>query len=199
MVRSTRSSTKGGKTIESIDNRDTTVDETKKTNGMRHNADYEPEVEEVFEPVDVDPETFEQRELIKQSTAVTELEKALLAELKRKESHIERLLSEMIKLKQFISKRKQTYKRKRKEDGAPMRALSAYNLFVQERFSKLAKDNEAALKSDSLDAELKRVPPASLVAATGNEWKELPAQEKARYEERFVHHFVESAVLGNAT
>ena len=196
MVRSTRSSTKGGKTIESIDNRDTTVDETKKTNG---NADYEPEVEEVFEPVDVDPETFEQRELIKQSTAVTELEKALLAELKRKESHIERLLSEMIKLKQFISKRKQTYKRKRKEDGAPMRALSAYNLFVQERFSKLAKDNEAALKSDSLDAELKRVPPASLVAATGNEWKELPAQEKARYEERFVHKFVENVVLGNVT
>ena len=134
----------------------------------------------------VDPKVLEEQELIKMSVAVTPLEKALKAELERKEAHTERLLSEMLKLRQFISKRKQTYKRKRKDDGAPMRALSAYNIFVQERFSKLAKDNEAALKSDNLDAELKRVPPASLVAVAGSEWKELPPHEKARYEERLV-------------
>jgi len=159
---------------------------TNNLNRIQDNSDYETDAEDEFEFSCADPIPCEQRELIKNSTPVTELERALQAELTRKEVHIERLIGEVKKLKQFISKRKQTYRRKRKEDGAPMRALSAYNLFVQERFSKLAKDNEAALKSDSLNAELKRVPPATIVAATGNEWKELPATEKARYEDRCV-------------
>jgi hypothetical protein len=65
-----------------------------------------------------------QTELIAKSTPTTDLEIALAAALKRKETHVQRLTTEILKLKQFISKRKQTYKRKRKDDGAPVRALS---------------------------------------------------------------------------
>lgn len=129
-------------------------------------------------------ETQRQHDLIRESTPTTPLEIAYQADLERKEAQILRLTREIAKLKAFISKRKQTYKRKRKDEGAPTRALSAYNIFVQDRFSKLAKDNEEALKSSDADAQLKRVPPASLVASTGNEWKELPAEEKKRYEEK---------------
>jgi hypothetical protein len=123
-------------------------------------------------------------EVINNTVPGTELEIAMSEILKRKEHHIARLTQEITKLKAFISKRKQTYKRKRKDEGAPTRALSAYNIFVQERFARLAKDNENALKSDDADAKLKRVPPANLVASTGNEWKELTAQDKEKYEEQ---------------
>jgi hypothetical protein len=132
----------------------------------------------------VDPQVKGQQDLIKNAAPKTELEEALLEDLKRKEAHINRLSAEVMKLKAFISKRKQTYKRKRKDEGAPTRALSAYNIFVQDRFSRLAKENEAALKSADSDLQLKRVPPASLVASTGNQWKELSNQEKSYYEER---------------
>lgn len=131
-----------------------------------------------------DPVIIAQNMLIEKSTPSTDLEIALFAALQRKEAHVIRLAGEIRKLKSFISKRKQTYKRKRKEDGAPTRALSAYNIFIQDRFARLAKENEKALKSDDADAQLKRVPPANLVAATGNQWKELPADEKQKYEER---------------
>lgn len=49
---------------------------------------------------------------------------------------------------------------------------------------RLSKENEAALKSADTDAQLKRVPPASLVASTGNQWKELSAEEKQYYEDK---------------
>ena len=139
---------------------------------------------EVEEEKEKDPEVIAQNELISKSTPSSELEIALAAALKRKEQHAKRLAGEIVKLKQFISKRKQTYKRKRKDDGAPTRALSAYNIFIQDRFARLAKENEKALKSDDKDAKMKRVPPASLVAKTGNQWKELSVEEKAKYEER---------------
>ena len=132
----------------------------------------------------LDPKAIEQQKLINSSTPSNQLEVALYDEIKRKDVQIERLTGEVLKLKQFVSKRKQVYKRKRKDEGAPTRALSAYNIFVQDRFSRLAKENEEALKSSDSDAKLKRVPPASLVASTGNQWKELPAEEKAYYEER---------------
>lgn len=135
-------------------------------------------------PAPMDPEILKQQELIDKTPRTTELEHALYECLMRKESQVERLSGEVTKLKAFISKRKQTYKRKRKDEGAPTRALSAYNIFVQDRFSKLAKENEQALKSSDSDAQLKRVPPASLVASTGNQWKELSAEEKTAYEER---------------
>lgn len=142
----------------------------------------------ISEPVDIeahDPIVIaQQQELISRSIPSTILELALTDEIKRKDLQIDRLNREILKLKNFISKRKQTYKRKRKEEGAPTRALSAYNIFVQDRFSQLARDNEAALKSPDVNAQLKRVPPASLVASTGNQWKELPAEEKAIYEEK---------------
>jgi len=142
----------------------------------------------ISDPVDIeahDPIVIaQQQELISRSIPSTILELALTDEIKRKDLQIDRLNREILKLKNFISKRKQTYKRKRKEEGAPTRALSAYNIFVQDRFSQLARDNEAALKSPDVNAQLKRVPPASLVASTGNQWKELPAEEKAIYEEK---------------
>ena len=125
-----------------------------------------------------------QQAFIQKGVPTTPLEVALAAELDRKNSQIEKLKSEVIKLKQFISKRKQTYKRKRKEDGAPTRALSAYNIFVQERFEQLAKQNEQALMNADADTTMKRVPPSSLVAKTGHEWKVLPEAEKNVYRER---------------
>lgn len=133
---------------------------------------------------EVDPEVIAQNELIESSTPTTPLEIALTAMLKRKDAHIQRITGEISKLKKFVSKRKQTYKRKRKDEGAPTRALSAYNIFIQDRFAKLAKENEKALKSEDTDAELKRVPPSNLVASTGNAWKELPPELKAQYYER---------------
>ena len=139
---------------------------------------------DVKEPEILDPKIAEEMEYIKVTEPTTRLELALADALKRKESHIDRLSGEVQKLKAFISKRKQTYKRKRKDEGAPTRALSAYNIFVQDRFAKLAKENEAALKNADSDVQLKRVPPANLVASTGNQWKELPPEEKQKYEER---------------
>jgi hypothetical protein len=131
-----------------------------------------------------DPEFMARLNLVNTETPKTDLEIAFAAVLKRKEQHIERLVSEISKLKGFIAKRKQTYKRKRKDEGAPTRALSAYNIFVQDRFARLAKENDAALKSTDTNIQMQRVPPANLVAITGNAWKALPAEEKAKYEER---------------
>lgn len=132
----------------------------------------------------VDPQIQIELDIIKNNPPSTPLEFAMIKTLKRKDLHIDRLSGEIQKLKAFISKRKQTYKRKRKDEGAPTRALSAYNIFVQDRFSQLAKENEEALKSADTDAVLKRVPPASLVATTGNQWKELSSSDKSVYEER---------------
>lgn len=141
-------------------------------------GDIDDHDDEMIEKIRVD------NEVIKSSVPSTQLEHALTDTLTRKDLHILRLTNEIRKLKGFISKRKQTYKRKRKDDNAPRRALSGYNIFIQDRFKRLAKENETALKSTDSDAQLQRVPPANLVAATGNEWKDLPAEEKAKYDER---------------
>jgi len=117
----------------------------------------------------ISTEHAEQDEFIKNSEPKTELEIAQGELIKRQDLQITKLRNEVKKLKTFISKRKQTYKRKRKDNQAPTRALSAYNIFVQDRFSKLASDNEAALLSSDTSAQLKRVPPASLVASSGEE------------------------------
>lgn len=153
--------------------------------------DDDTEVDEILNDVKgysaadlMDPELQKQMEIINANVPTSELEIALVATLKRKDLQIERLSGEISKLKGFISKRKQTYKRKRKDEGAPTRALSAYNIYIQDRFAKLSKENEQALKSSDTDAVLKRVPPASLVASTGNLWKELSNEEKLKYEER---------------
>jgi len=128
----------------------------------------------------------EREEFIKKSkaNAKSELEVALYAELESKDEQIARLTKEILKLKGFVSKRKQQYKRKRKDGNAPTRAMSAYNIFVKERFSRLAKQNEDALKSNDAGIPLERVPPSSLVASSGSAWKELSAEEKAYYEEK---------------
>lgn len=155
----------------------------KKNNSDDERHIYHIQIEEA--KVD-DPVIIAQNELIDKSTPTSELEIALYAALARKEFHVSRLAREIQKLQKFITKRKQTYKRKRKEDNAPTRPLSAYNIYIQDRFALLAKENEKALKSDDVDAQMKRVPPANLVAATGNIWKELPLEEKQKYEERYV-------------
>lgn len=131
-----------------------------------------------------DPVIEAQLQLIAIREPTTELEIALKQTLDRKQRHIERLVTELRKLQSFVSKRKQGYKRKRKNDGAPTRAMSAYNIFIKERFAQLREQNEEALKSDSVDATMKRVPPANLVTKTGNEWKRLSKEEKAKYEVR---------------
>lgn len=125
---------------------------------------------------------LEQDELIKNVEPKTELEIAQRMAIIRLELQISRFRNEIKKLKAFISKRKQTYKRKRKDNQAPIRPLSAYNIFIKSQFSKLASENEAALLSADEGAQLKRVPPASIVASTGGEWKHLSAEEKAKYE-----------------
>lgn len=125
-------------------------------------------------------------DLIRNTVPTTELEKALKEALEHKDTHIEKLHSELMKLRAFVSKRKQCYKRKRKDDNAPVRAMSAYNHFIKERFKQLAEQNEQALKSDNPDDELKRVPPHLLVTKVGKEWNDLSAEERAKYEERYV-------------
>jgi hypothetical protein len=125
---------------------------------------------------------LEQDELIRHSEPKTELEIAQRMAIERLELQISRFRNEIKKLKAFISKRKQTYKRKRKDNQAPIRPLSAYNIFIKSQFTKLASENEAALMSADEGAQLKRVPPASIVASTGGEWKHLSAEEKAKYE-----------------
>jgi len=130
----------------------------------------------------LDEKSEQQRLLIATTEVTTPLEIAQRDTIHRLETQVARLTSEVIKLKKFISKRKQQYKRKRKEEGAPTRALSAYNIFIKERFKKLASENEKALQSDDTSAELKRVPPASLVASTGNEWRNLSQVERDKYE-----------------
>ena len=134
----------------------------------------------------IDAAAKERADFIKKSKAgaKSELELALYAELESKDEQIARLSEEILKLKGFVSKRKQQYKRKRKDDNAPTRAMSAYNIFIKERFSKLAKQNEDALKSKDAGIPLERVPPSSLVASSGSAWKELSAEEKAEYEEK---------------
>jgi len=123
----------------------------------------------------------EQDEFIRNTKPKSLLEFAQGSLIKRQDLRINKLENEVRKLKEVISKRRQSYKRKRKDDQAPTRALSAYNIFVQDRFSKLASDNEAALLSSDTSAELKRVPPASLVASSGLQWKNLPEEEKKKY------------------
>jgi hypothetical protein len=125
---------------------------------------------------------LEQDELIRNSEPKTELEIAQRMAIERLELQISRFRNEIKKLKAFISKRKQTYKRKRKDNQAPIRPLSAYNIFIKSQFTKLASENEAALMSPDEGTQLKRVPPASIVASTGGEWKHLSAEEKAKYE-----------------
>ena len=138
----------------------------------------------IDEAEEMDEKTRAVMELIKNTVPTSQLEIALSERLRKRDVHVVRLSNEIRKLKKFISKRKQTYKRKRMDDGAPRRALSAYNIFIQDRFKRLSKENEMALKNSDAETQLQRVPPANLVATTGNEWKELPAEEKAKYEER---------------
>ena len=130
-----------------------------------------------------DPISKAQQNLIAKSKPITELEIALVAELERKNHLISNVTNELNKIKQFISKRKQTYKRKRKEGGAPKRALSAYNIYIKEKFKILAKENQEALTDASTNKALQRVKPENLVAKTGNEWKKLSKEEKQKYEE----------------
>lgn len=184
MPHSSRDRGGGGEEEDDVGEEEVDVEEETSPKSEKKDDDEVSDVEANEDTISSDPKVQEEIAIIKSHEPKTELEHALTDMLKRRDERIAGLAGEIRKLKAFISKRKQTYKRKRKEEGAPTRALSAYNIFIQDRFSKLAKENELALKSSDSDAKLKRVPPASLVAAAGNLWKDLPAEEKAHYEER---------------
>ena len=141
--------------------------------------------------------------IISSSTPSTPLEYALLNVLERRTRHNESLINEVTRLREFLSKRKQTYRRKRTDVDAPRKKLSGYNIFVRERFAELARENEEALRmgvarttttattiangsgGDEIvvggGIELKRIPPASNITSTGKAWSMLSAEEKERY------------------
>jgi|AntRauTorckE5430_2_1112549.scaffolds.fasta_scaffold05263_3 hypothetical protein len=131
-----------------------------------------------------DPISKAQQVIIAKTKPTTELEIALAAELERNKCLIANVTNELNKIKQFISKRKQTYKRKRKDGGAPKRALSAYNIYIKEKFKILAQENQDALTDANTEKALQRIKPENLVARTGNEWKKLSSEEKQKYEEK---------------
>lgn len=56
----------------------------------------------------VDPDIVAQNEMIKNRIATTDLEISMKAALERKETHIVRLRAEVTKLRNFLSKRKQS-------------------------------------------------------------------------------------------
>lgn len=119
------------------------------------------------------------RELIAASAPETPLEHALRAELDRQIRRNRLLANECAKLRGFLAKRKQTYKRLRKDKEAPRKKLSGYNLFVREHFAKLTKENEEALRNLDGSVEMKRVPPARNIVASGRAWSMLSADRKS--------------------
>lgn len=132
---------------------------------------------------DDDPDRRRRRAIIADAAPSTDLEVALRAELDRQVRHNAVLAAECAKLRRFVSKRKQSYKRKRLDDAAPRKKLSGYNLFVRERFAAIARANEDALRSADSEKELTRTRPASNIASSGRAWSQLSAEEKARYNE----------------
>ena len=164
------------------DDADEKQDKTKESSSDNENNDPPPKEDAAPPAAAVDPDTQAQKDLIAKSTPTTPLEIALTAELQRQTALNARLQSELNKLQNFVSKRKQTYKRKRKDDEAPRKSLSAYNMFVRERFAKLAEENKKALESGDTERQLERVAPHKKVAEAGRAWKALSAEEKAKYE-----------------
>ncbi len=119
------------------------VDQTKNSD----DSEDDEITQEDLDPSLIDPDAAADREIIAKSTPTSELEIALKAELDRQIQLNERLKSEVDKLKIFISKRKRGgYRRKRKGEDAPRKNLSAYNVFVRERFAKLAKSASSTRK-----------------------------------------------------
>jgi hypothetical protein len=151
-----------------------------------------------------DDDRYGDRDIIASTAPTTHLEIALRRELDRIALQNDSLSSEVSKLRLFLSRRKQTYKRKRTGNDAPRKKLSGYNVFVRERFAALARENEVALRSGGkggkgsaggsggggrpgeeedggTDAELKKIPPASSISLTGKAWSMLSVEEKERY------------------
>jgi hypothetical protein len=171
-----------------------------------HDPDYRNEdrasssrVVESDSPPNVDDDVMPIIDIISSSTPSTPLEFALINELDRRTRHNELLINEVTRLREFLSKRKQTYRRKRTDVDAPRKKLSGYNVFVRERFAALARENEEALRMGVATTttssasgggggevvgggvELKRIPPASSISSTGKAWSMLSAEEKERY------------------
>ena len=126
----------------------------------------------------------EVREIIAKTKPTTELEIALTEVIHDKDAYIELLRGEITKLQEFCQRRKQGYKRKRKDGEAPIRPMSGYNLFMKDRFRKIAEENESLLKNGDTKAKLKKIPPSEIISGAGQAWADLPAEEKSKYEAR---------------
>ena len=164
-----------------------TADDTEVISGEPHEYDGEEEDDDDEEDED-DEEDFtistDSMALLASIRPETDNEKKLYEALEKQILFAERIYQEVRKLKAFCKKRKQPYKRKRKETGAPVRALSAYNIFMKEKFDQISQENKDALRSDDKDVQLKRLPPASIVSKTASLWKELPSDQKRVYFEK---------------
>lgn len=136
---------------------------------------------------DEDPQRESSKSLLaflEDAVPETDLEKKLHKALRQQFAISDKLRKEVTKLQLFMTKRKQVYRRKRKDESAPTRPLSAYNIFVREHFNKLAKENEKALSSSNVDDQMKRIAPSTLVSEAGNSWRDLCPKKKKVYIER---------------
>jgi len=134
---------------------------------------------------DLEPNDIRNREMINNSTPKSELEVALTSELHRLTRKNELLNQEVTRLRGFFTSTTKTkknifrkqinYKRKRKDESAPRKVLSGYNLFVRERYAKAAKDNE------SLNGGAKQVVNTNDISSSGKAWNMLTTEEKEKY------------------
>ena len=135
----------------------------------------------------LEPNDIRNREIINDSTPKSELEVALTSELHRLTRQNELLSQECTRLrgcftsstttnaKKNIFRKQINYKRKRKDESAPRKVLSGYNLFVRERYAKIAKDNEEAMKSGAKQMV------NTNISSSGKAWNMLTTEEKEKY------------------
>ena len=137
----------------------------------------------------LEPNDIRNREIINDTTPKSELEVALTSELYRLTRQNELLSQECTRLrgcftsssstttnaKKNIFRKQINYKRKRKDESATRKVLSGYNLFVRERYAKIAKDNEEAMKSGAKQMV------NTNISSSGKAWNMLTTEEKEKY------------------
>jgi len=160
-------------------------------NNVDTNETLGPEPEHFFVDLinfHLEPNDIRNREIINDITPKSELEVALTSELHRLTRQNELLSQECTRLrgcftssttttnaKKNIFRKQINYKRKRKDESAPRKVLSGYNLFVRERYAKIAKDNEEAMKSGAKQMV------NTNISSSGKAWNMLTTEEKEKY------------------